>query len=225
MSALIQEFTETVVFVIIVASQEKQPKFKWGHSRMPKTEVRSAPQPVHWPRKSAAISLIILGERRSGEQVAQTARVNGGDRVFWGLSERWRQLRSREQRKGREEWLKEQHPEALEGDATNQVSISHVSLPVDLSQKSVAWHGGQRGHEACQTDTGGYTPGKQMNEGKCVHTHKQNTSHIKTSVIQVKYRARLTIEKSPNAWMYPSVYKSCKKKCETSPELCYLILL
>ena len=44
-----------------------------------------------------------------------------------------------------EEWLKEQHPEALEGAATDQVSISHVSLPVGLSGRSVAWHGGQRG--------------------------------------------------------------------------------
>lgn len=43
------------------------------------------------------------------------------------------------------ERLKEQHPGALEGTTTHQVSISHVSLPVGLSVRSVVRHGGRRG--------------------------------------------------------------------------------
>lgn len=71
-------------------------------------------------------------------------------------SERGESERAREQERRERGRLKEQHPGTPGRVATNQVSISHVSLPVGLSRRRVARRGGRRGTAACHTDTGGY---------------------------------------------------------------------
>lgn len=71
------------------------------------------------------------------------------------------------EKKSEKEQLKEQHPGALEGTATHQVSISHLSLPVGLSVRSVAWHGGRRGGGAVRLTQGVAWPTKQAH----VHPH------------------------------------------------------
>lgn len=81
-------------------------------------------------------------KEKSGRMKGWTEGYASLMRPFWALKKK-RKKKKRSQRARKER--KEQHPEVLEGATTNQVSISHVSLPVGLSGRTVAWHGGQRG--------------------------------------------------------------------------------
>lgn len=85
------------------------------------------------------------------------------------------------------------------------------------------------GHGACQTDTGGYAPGKRANTG--THASTKTHSHtpllpMQTSVIRVKRRARTTEIGALNACMWPDEHSRAREqKCGTLPELCRLMLL
>lgn len=139
---------------------------------------RPAHWPAHWPGKWASISLIIEGGKKKATESKGERR---GTKVFWGLLK----IKKRKRQWARGGWLKELHPEALEGAATDQVSISQVSLPVGISRSSVARRGGQRGHRACQTDTGGYAPGKRTHTQHTRATHACTPFPVLTSGICV----------------------------------------
>lgn len=158
-------------------------------------------RPAHWPGKWAAISLIILGEKRRGKKWYGS--------LLRPFSETWEKNKERAREWGQreEEWPKEQHPEAPEGQQPTR-SAFHMCHFL-LASAGGARHGmvasGAQGlsdwhRRLCTGQTG-------KCRHTCIHTHKYYT-HIstnfpmQTSGIRVKGRVRVTQE---GVWMHACV--------------------